>query len=533
MNIWDNFIYFYHLDKFCILPSTPDTITDSMTSTYRDTNALARSAPVQSYIQSGPRTITFNISLHRDIMEDLNTDVSNLKDNVVDFADEDYVDVLINYLQARALPKYNVYKVGSKVVDPPQVAIKMGNDIFIRGVVSGSVSVTYKKPILDNGKYATADITIPVTEIDPYDAPTVVMKGGFRGVTSTFKNGIFKGEEDSIAYNGQEYTSITTSTEQTTVKTTNSISKARAENAAYNSGVRDSSLTQRKTPSQSTNIFSDLRDWIKGSFEGFDTGSGEPPTVPATTGPGIDLFLNPSKYGHDVGVVPLQDAAYVTKAFNWPSHKGVDLGWYAENNCKIIAWQDGTLIDYGLGVKGSGIGNYVVLEHVYKDTNTKRWSVYIHLKETPNKNIWRVGWKYTMGEPIAATLGLGAMRRSGTGDGGVIVYAEHLHFYLTKEMPASTTYRWQTMLDNCIDPVPYLYSNPKYNTVFVSSSWKKMPDKPKDQTSVKQTSISNQLIETSNTYGGDASSIAGNNGYTSSSSYLDTINNAIKLRGTP
>lgn len=217
--ILTNYIYLYHLEKFCVLPSMPDSISDQMQSTFRSTTALSRSAPVQSYSNSGPRTITFTIILHRDIMEDLNTGVSNLKDNVLDISDKDYVDILLNYLQARALPKYNVYKTGSKVVDPPQVAVKMGNDIFIRGVISGSVGVTYEKPILDNGKYAKVTVTIPVTEVDPYDAPTVAMKGGFRGITSTFKNGIFKGEEDSLAYSAQEYVTQTTSSKTTTLNT--------------------------------------------------------------------------------------------------------------------------------------------------------------------------------------------------------------------------------------------------------------------------------------------------------------------------
>ena len=200
MNILENYIYIYHLNKFCVLPSMPDTITDSMPSSYKDTNALSRSAPVQSYIQSGPRSITFNFDLHRDIMEDLNKGISNLKDNMVDFEDKDYVDALIYHLQACALPKYNIYKTGSKAVEPPQVAIRMGDDIFIKGVVSGSVSVTYKKPILDNNKYAQVQVTIPVTEVDPYDAPTVAQVGGFRGITSMFKNGIYKDKYVSSDY---------------------------------------------------------------------------------------------------------------------------------------------------------------------------------------------------------------------------------------------------------------------------------------------------------------------------------------------
>ena len=46
----DNYIYFYHLGEsgeYIILPTYPTTIADSMGSTFNQTNALSRSAPVQ------------------------------------------------------------------------------------------------------------------------------------------------------------------------------------------------------------------------------------------------------------------------------------------------------------------------------------------------------------------------------------------------------------------------------------------------------------------------------------------------------
>ena len=251
MNILDNFIYLYHLEKFCVLPTFPDSVTDSMSSTFQGTSALASSAPVQSYSYSGPRTVNFSLDLHRDMMEDLNLGVSNLKDNVVDFEDEDYIDVLIKYLQACSLPRYNVYKTGSKVVDPPQVAIRLGNEIFIRGVISGSIGVTYQKPVLDNGKYAKVQLSLTITEVDPYDAPTVAMVGSFRGVTSTFKNGIFKGESDSLSYSGQSFTGITTHDQVTTInKTTlNSIySAGKSKNDFGKNANTTTTLPQKKVP---------------------------------------------------------------------------------------------------------------------------------------------------------------------------------------------------------------------------------------------------------------------------------------------
>ena len=258
----ENYIYLYHLDKFCILPSMPDSISDNMQSRFVDTNALARSAPVQSYSNSGPRSISFTFDLHRDIMEDLNRNISNLKDNVVDIKDKDYVDILINYLQACALPKYNVYKVGSKAVDPPQVAIRMGNDIFIRGVVSSGVSVVYKKPILDNGKYALVQVTISVTEVDPYDAPTVAMVGGFRGVSATCKGGIYKDDSDSKSYSGQEYITDTNSTEVRKVRS----KEYNQKKLDWRLSVLNASLVETPTNKKKTE---NVNNWDYMSGQGF------------------------------------------------------------------------------------------------------------------------------------------------------------------------------------------------------------------------------------------------------------------------
>ena len=64
------------------------------------------------------------------MMHELNYGVSNLQVQIGD----DYVDTLINKLQAAALPNYDY---GNKMVNPPMVAIRFGNEIFIKGVVTG------------------------------------------------------------------------------------------------------------------------------------------------------------------------------------------------------------------------------------------------------------------------------------------------------------------------------------------------------------------------------------------------------------
>ena len=187
MQFITNYIYLYHTDKFIIIPEYPESITDNMGSSFNQTTALSRSAPVFTYANSGPRSATFSLELHRDMVNDLNITAgnTNLKSNVVSQTD-DYVDILIKELQSIALPRYNV---NNRAVIPPRVAVRFGNELFISGVVTSTITCTYGKPILSNGKYAKVSIGFTISEYDPYDATLVSQLGSFRGITSA--NNIF------------------------------------------------------------------------------------------------------------------------------------------------------------------------------------------------------------------------------------------------------------------------------------------------------------------------------------------------------
>ena len=196
-NFLNNYIYIYHLisnegtgeGTFLLLPQFPEQIQDSMSSNFQETNALARSAPVFSYTNSGPRQVQITLNLHRDMMDDINLNISNMEK--FDIAD-DYVDTLIKSLQSISVPRY---EASNKAVQPPMIAIRFGDEIFIKGIVNGDISVTYTKPLINVGtisnprfKYAQVEVSFNVTEIDPYDASTIALQGSFRGITSTFNN---------------------------------------------------------------------------------------------------------------------------------------------------------------------------------------------------------------------------------------------------------------------------------------------------------------------------------------------------------
>lgn len=159
----------------------------------------------------------------------------------------------------------------------------------------------------------------------------------------------------------------------------------------------------------------------------------------------------------DTGIIPLTDARGITKPYNYPSHKGIDIGWAETPNCPVLAWQDGVVVRRGYG---SEVGNYIVVEHYYNEDNTKRWTGYIHLAYFPTV---KVGDKVYLGQQMANAT------RGNTGQSSGV----HLHFYLTKCVPQKTPYTWDTMLANVTDPYEYLYYNKRYNTMYISTEWKK------------------------------------------------------------
>lgn len=183
-NMIENYIYLYHVNQFIVIPTFPDSITDSISVNFNKSTPMSRSAPIYSYSDSGPRSLQISLDLHRDMMTQLNRNVSNIPVVV----GEDYVDTLVKQIQAIALPAYGA---SEKLVDPPMIAVRFGNDIYIKGVVTGAVSVTYAVPILQNNKYAHVQVSFNVEEVDPYDAQSVMQTGSFRGLDTTLERNVW------------------------------------------------------------------------------------------------------------------------------------------------------------------------------------------------------------------------------------------------------------------------------------------------------------------------------------------------------
>lgn len=188
----DNYIYLHHLGIYIILPVFADKLNDTMNVSFVNETPLSRSAPIYSFSSSGPRIINFTFNLHRELMKQINYGQSNLKDKISGLSEDlgqngdndDYIDVLINYIQGGALPEYHT---SGKMVDPPLVSVRMGRDIYIKGVIQGAVSVTYGLPILRDGRYACVDISFSVAEVDPFSASDAATLGHYRGNPATLE----------------------------------------------------------------------------------------------------------------------------------------------------------------------------------------------------------------------------------------------------------------------------------------------------------------------------------------------------------
>lgn len=184
--LWpENYIYISHLgDKghWWWLPCCPEAISDSMSSQFSSATALGRSAPVWTYSSSGPRTVQISLHLHRDMMDLVN--LGNASASSFATNKEDHVDSLIRALQSISVPKYTLT---DRAIEPPIVALRLSNEVFIKGIVNGDIGLEYLLPIISGNRYAQVKLSITITEVDPYDSSAIFKNGSFRGLVQTMK----------------------------------------------------------------------------------------------------------------------------------------------------------------------------------------------------------------------------------------------------------------------------------------------------------------------------------------------------------
>lgn len=168
----DNYIIFHHTGKQFIIPVDPDSITDNHSASFASNFPLSRSAPIYSYQNSGPRTVQVSFTLHRDLCQEFNP------------GEDDMVESLIDNLEGMVLP---TYEEANKVVNPPVVSLKIRDEIYIKGVVTGGIGKTFNLPLIQVGngvKYALVSLNFSISEIEPQSASILPNIGGGRRLNS-------------------------------------------------------------------------------------------------------------------------------------------------------------------------------------------------------------------------------------------------------------------------------------------------------------------------------------------------------------
>lgn len=132
----------------------PDEITDTTSAQFDPQDIRGRSSPFQGYNGSGPRTVSFELTLHQDLCKDglLNT---------------------INHLKSLAYPGYG------GVLTAPKCIVRLGEMVHMKAIIN-DVGVVWQKPYRDKC-YLLATVSLNFTEVvdTPFSASDIWKKGGF------------------------------------------------------------------------------------------------------------------------------------------------------------------------------------------------------------------------------------------------------------------------------------------------------------------------------------------------------------------
>lgn len=127
----------------------PESIDDSYTANYNSTPILGRSTPIIGYSEGGPRSISFSVKLHDDVISEAGMDI---------------VDK-VNILKALSYPSYENDRVIS-----PKCYVRIGSMISMTGVCN-NVGVSWEPPYSPTKKgrvsYLQAEVSLSFDEVQP------------------------------------------------------------------------------------------------------------------------------------------------------------------------------------------------------------------------------------------------------------------------------------------------------------------------------------------------------------------------------
>ena len=124
------------------MPCYPKNLSDSVNSSFSSDSLFTSTEPYVVFSNSGPRQVSVSFQLHREMRG---------------YDNDTYIDNIVNTIQAACYPI-------SDGVMGVEVRLIIGKDIYIRGIINGSVNISYSGPIID-GKYNIVDIGFSIQEV--------------------------------------------------------------------------------------------------------------------------------------------------------------------------------------------------------------------------------------------------------------------------------------------------------------------------------------------------------------------------------
>lgn len=170
---YENFLYLHHLDLLVWIPTYGSEINVTQNASYSHTKPLGAPNDIYSFAGSGPRTMNRTIEIDRDTIQILNANGLT--------GDGDPIETLLRALESCCVANYSDAR---RMINPPIVTYKEAQEITITGVIVGSITTSARGGWI-NGRKRNYSIQLVITEIEQYDAQSIMQTGHYRGLNNT------------------------------------------------------------------------------------------------------------------------------------------------------------------------------------------------------------------------------------------------------------------------------------------------------------------------------------------------------------
>lgn len=138
-------------NKIIFFPTLPESVSDSVSANFDDEQVRGRSSPFKGYINTGPRSISFTVTLYQDYCTE-------------------------GIVQTERALRALVYPGKDSVILSPVCMFRLGNFFQVKGAPT-SISTEWRPPY-KNGVYSFADVTIGLDEVEDVGITSADVEGG-------------------------------------------------------------------------------------------------------------------------------------------------------------------------------------------------------------------------------------------------------------------------------------------------------------------------------------------------------------------